>query len=70
MERVKKEIRRRPDHLAGLDLNDKNLIKAINCQVIIIPVAGYIINVCKLGKSDLDELDMTLKSVLRKTIKQ
>ena len=45
MERVKKEITKRPDHLTGLNLNDKNLIKAINCGVIIIPVAGYIINV-------------------------
>ena len=31
MERVKKEIRKRLDHLTGLNLNDKNLIKAINC---------------------------------------
>ena len=31
MERVKKEIRRRLDHLMGLNLNDKNLMKAINC---------------------------------------
>ena len=30
MERVKKEIRRL-DHLTGLNLNDKNLMKAINC---------------------------------------
>ena len=31
MERVKKEIRRRLDHLMGLNLNDKNLMKEINC---------------------------------------
>ena len=31
MERVKKEIRRRLDLLTGLNLNDKNLMKAINC---------------------------------------
>ena len=30
MERVQKEIRRL-DHLTGLNLNDKNLMKAINC---------------------------------------
>ena len=29
MERVKKEIRKRLDHLTGLNLNDKNLMKAI-----------------------------------------
>ena len=38
MERVKKEIRKKLDHLTGLKLNDKNLIKVINCQVT--PVAG------------------------------
>ena len=43
-------------------MNDKNLMKAINCRVI--PVAGYIMNVCNLGKGDLDELDMIVKSVL------
>ena len=60
MERVKKEIRRRQDHLTGLKLNDKNLMKAINCRVV--TVAGYVMNVCNLGKGDLDELDMTVKS--------
>ena len=64
MERVKKEIRKRLDSLTGLNLNDKNLMKAINCQVK--PVAGYLINVCNLGKGDLDELDMAVKSVLRR----
>ena len=47
-----------------LNLNDKNLMKGINCQVI--TVASYIMNVCNLGKSDLKELDMTAKSVLRR----
>ena len=45
MESVKKEIRRRMNHLTGLNLNDKNMMKAIKCQVI--SVAGYITNVCK-----------------------
>ena len=63
MERVKKEIRRRLDHLTGLNFNDKKMMKAINCQVI--PVAGYVMNDCNLGKGDLDELDMTVKSVLQ-----
>ena len=30
MERVKKEIRKRSDHLNSLNLNDQNLMKAIN----------------------------------------
>ena len=62
MERVKKEIRRRLDHLTGLNLNDRNLRKAINCRVI--PVVGYVMNLRNLGEGDLDELDMAVKSVL------
>ena len=54
MERVKREIRRRLDHLTGLNLNDKNFMKAINCRVI--PFAGYVMNVFNLGKRDLNEL--------------
>ena len=65
MERVKREIRKKLDHLKGLNLNDKNLMmKEINYWVM--PVAGYVMNICYLGKSDLDELDMTVKSLLRK----
>ena len=44
LERVKKEIKKRTEHLVKLHLNDKNLMKAINCRVI--PVTGYIMNVC------------------------
>ena len=36
----------------------------INCRVI--PVAGWVMNVCNLGKGDLDELDKTMKCVLRR----
>ena len=64
MERVKKEIRKRLDHLTGLNLSDKNLMKEINCRVIL--VDGYVMNICNLGKGDLDELDMTVKSLLRR----
>ena len=39
-------------------------MKAINCRAI--PVAGCVMNVCNLGKGDLDELNMTVKSVLRR----
>ena len=50
-------------YLTGLNLNDKILIKTISCLVI--PVAGYVKNVCNLGEGDLDKLDMTVKIVLR-----
>ena len=64
MERVKKEIKKRLDHLVSLNLNDQNLMKAINCRVV--PVAGYIMNVCNIGKGELDELDKIVKSTLRR----
>ena len=64
MERVKNKIMRRLDHLMGLHLNDQNLMKAINCCVI--PLAGYVMNVCNLGKGELDELDNIVKSALRR----
>ena len=64
MERVKKEIRQRLEHLTKLNLNDQNLMKAINCRVI--PVAGYVMNVCQLGKGELEELDKIVKNALRR----
>ena len=58
MERVKEnKIRKRLDHLTELNLNDQNLVKAINCRVI---------PVCNVGKGDLYELDKIMKSVLRR----
>ena len=60
MERINKEIRKRLD-LMELNLNDKNLMKAFNCWVI--PVAGYVMNVCNLRKGDLDEVDITVRGV-------
>ena len=39
-------------------------MKAINCRVT--PVADYVLNVCNLGKGDLDKLNMIVKSVLRR----
>ena len=64
MERVKKEIRKRLDHLMRLHLNDKNQMKGINCRVM--AVTGKVMNVCNLGKGELDELVMTMKNVLRR----
>ena len=63
LERVKKEIKKREEHLVKLHLNDKNLIKAIDCKVI--PVAGYIMNVCVRRKGELEELDKMVKDILR-----
>ena len=46
-----------------LVLAKKNLIRAINSYVL--PVAAYVINVCKISESDLLELDMVVKRKLR-----
>ena len=64
MTRVKEEIRRRLEHLVKQQLNDRNLMKAINCRII--PVAGYVMKVCKLGKGEVEELDQMVKGVLRR----
>ena len=49
--------------LVQQDLYDKDLIKAINETVI--PVAGYVMNVCTFTKQKLDELDKAIKKILR-----
>ena len=64
MERVKIEMEKRLEQLVKMNLNDRNLIKAINCRVV--PVAGYIMNVCNLRKGEIEELDKLVKKVLRK----
>ena len=64
MERIKKEIRKRLNHVIELNLNYQNLMKAINYPVM--PVAGYIMNLCNLVKGDLGELDMIVKIVLQR----
>ena len=44
-------------------LNDKNLIKAINAEVI--PVAAYPMNVCKFTKAELNVLDLVIKKRIK-----
>ena len=46
------------------ELNDKNLVKAINTKVT--PVATYSMNVCKFTLSEHTELDQIIKRDLRK----
>ena len=62
-ERLRKAVKSRTEELVELELYDKNLMKAINCRVI--PVAGYLMNVCKFSKYDLEQLDKIVKKVLR-----
>ena len=50
MQRVKKAIAKRLEQLIEVNLNDENLVKAINSRVV--PVAGYVMNVCNLRKGE------------------
>ena len=64
MARVKAETeKKRMLFQVQQDLYDKNLIKAMNRTVI--PVAGYVMNVCTFTKQKLDELDKVIKKILR-----
>ena len=50
--------------ITRIELNDKNLMKAINIKVIL--VEAYLMNICKLTKSELTELDQVIKRDFRK----
>ena len=62
-ERVKREVGKRVKMLVNTELNDSNLISAINVKVI--PFAAYAMNVCKFSKGELNELDQIVKRELR-----
>ena len=62
-ERVKNEVKKRVKLLVNTQLNDVNLIRAINTKVI--PAAAYPMNVCKFSKGELNELDQIVKKELR-----
>ena len=54
-ERVKNEVKKRTTMLIETELNDANLIRAINEKMI--PVAAYPINMCQLNKGELMQFD-------------
>ena len=58
-ERIKEEVTKRVRMLVNTELNDANLISAINVKVI--PVAAYPMNVCKLNNGELNQLDQVIK---------
>ena len=62
--RVKEEISRRMNIITNTELNDKDLVKAINTKVV--PVAAYPMNLCKFPQSELTKLDQAIKRDLRK----
>ena len=62
-ERVKHEVTKRVRMLTNTELNDINLVHAINAKVI--PVAAYPMNVCKFRNGELKELDQVIKREMR-----
>ena len=62
-ERVKEEVAKRMKMIVKTELNDENLIKALNIKVI--PVAAYVMNICKFNVSELKELNQIIKRKLR-----
>ena len=63
-ERIKTEVENRLELLIETELNDRNLMKAINSKVI--PVAAYPMNVCRFSKEELLDLDQIIKRQLRR----
>ena len=61
--RMKEEVSRRMKIITKTELNDKNLIRAINTKVV--PVAAYPMNVCKFTQSELTELIQIIKRELK-----
>ena len=61
-ERVKEEVSKRVKMIVNTELNEANLITAINMKVI--PVAAYTMNICRFI-GELKELDQTIKKELR-----
>ena len=62
-DRVKDEVNKRVKMLTNTELNDVNLVHAINTKVI--PVAAYSMNICKFTDGELKELDQVIKRDLR-----
>ena len=62
-ERVKHEVTKRVRMLINTELNDINLVCAIDAEVI--PVAAYPMNVCKFNNGELKELDQVIKREMR-----
>ena len=61
--RVKGEVNKRVKMLTNTELNDVNLVRAINTKVI--PVAAYPVNICKFNGGELKELEQLIKRELR-----
>ena len=61
MLRIRKEMKKRLENLVYLEVYHKNFMKIINC--IVLPVAGYAMNVCQFTQKELYDLDMLVKEI-------
>ena len=62
-ERVKHEVTKRVRMSINMELNNINLVRAIDAKVI--PVTAYPMNVCKFSNGELKELDQVIKQEMR-----
>ena len=62
-ERVKHKVKKRTKMFVETELNDANLMCAINEKVI--PAAAYQMNVCQFNKGELMELDQVVRREFR-----
>ena len=62
-EPVKDKVNKRVKMLNNTGLNDVHLVRAINTKAI--PVAAYLMNICKFTGGELKELDQVIKREMR-----
>ena len=62
--RVKEEISSKMNFITRTELNDKNLVEAINTKVT--PITACSRNICKFTQSELMRLDQLIEKDLRK----
>ena len=63
MERMEDMVKDQLEKLVQFELYDKNLMQAINIKVV--PTVAYAMNIIKFTKTELAELDIIVKRVLR-----
>ena len=63
-DKVKEKVNERMNNIVKYELNDKNLIQAINSRVI--PIITYVMNIIRYTKEELTALEAIIKRCLRK----
>ena len=63
LKRIETVVKLEVEQIVSYELYDKNLVTAINTRIV--PIVGYAIYIIKFTKTELTELDMILKRILR-----